>query len=97
MLNEINDQAGQHEVVAENLTVTVAKEIVALVKDLKDERKRVSNFITLPTFYLISLFLASCGTFDDCGIYLFMFQTITFRYCLILSLQYYFPRCSGAL
>lgn len=40
MINEINDQAGQHEVVAENLTMAIAKEIVTLVKDLKDERKR---------------------------------------------------------
>ena len=43
MLTEINDQAGQHEVVAENLTMSVTKEIVALVKEIKDDRKRVSN------------------------------------------------------
>jgi len=40
MLTEINDQAGQHEVVAENLTMSVTKEIVALVKEIKDDRKR---------------------------------------------------------
>lgn len=41
VLAEVNDQAGQHEVVAENLTSAVSKEIVALVKDLKEERKKV--------------------------------------------------------
>ena len=45
MLTEINDQAGQHEVVAENLTLAVTKEIVALVKDFKEDRKRVSLVI----------------------------------------------------
>lgn len=40
VLTEINDQAGQHEVVAENLTSAVTKEIVALVKDFKEDRKR---------------------------------------------------------
>lgn len=50
MINEINDQAGQHEVVAENLTMAIAKEIVTLVKDLKDERKRVSNVCYLFIF-----------------------------------------------
>ncbi|XP_057366986.1 formin-binding protein 1-like isoform X1 [Daphnia carinata] len=40
VLTEVNDQAGQHEVVAENLTSAVTKEIVALVKDLKEERKK---------------------------------------------------------
>ena len=43
MLTEVNDQAGQHEVVAENLTSAVAKEIVALVKDFKEDRKKVSD------------------------------------------------------
>lgn len=40
MLNEINDLAGQHEVIAENLTATVCKEINTLVKDFKDDRKK---------------------------------------------------------
>lgn len=49
VLTEVNDQAGQHEVVAENLTSAVTKEIVALVKDLKEERKKVFTmmFMTL--------------------------------------------------
>lgn len=41
MLTEVNDQAGQHELVAENLASSVFKEICALVKDLKEERKKV--------------------------------------------------------
>ena len=45
VLNEVNDQAGQHEVVAENLTSAVTKEIVALVKDFKEDRKRVGRLV----------------------------------------------------
>lgn len=40
MTKEINDLAGQHELIAENLTVSVVKEIAILVKELKDERKK---------------------------------------------------------
>lgn len=40
---EVNDQAGQHEVIAENLMSAVHKEIQVLVKDLKDERKKVNK------------------------------------------------------
>ena len=43
MLNEVNDLAGQHEVVAEQLADSVASDISAVVKELKDERKRVSR------------------------------------------------------
>lgn len=50
MLTEVNDQAGQHEVVSENLTSAVTKEIASLVKDLKEERKKVFIFIV---FFLI--------------------------------------------
>jgi hypothetical protein len=38
-MNEINDLAGQHEVVAENLQANVIKELNALVKDIREERK----------------------------------------------------------
>lgn len=41
MLCEVNDLAGQHEVIAENLQSDVIKEIGHLVKDIKDERKKV--------------------------------------------------------
>lgn len=39
LMNEINDLAGQHELVAEDLQAIVIKELTALVKDLKEERK----------------------------------------------------------
>lgn len=39
MLNEINDLAGQHEVISENLYAVVIKELHALIKDVRDERK----------------------------------------------------------
>ncbi|XP_074029177.1 formin-binding protein 1-like Cip4 isoform X3 [Leptinotarsa decemlineata] len=40
LMNEINDLAGQHEIVAEDLQANVIKELTALVKDLKEERKK---------------------------------------------------------
>ncbi|XP_064214005.1 cdc42-interacting protein 4 homolog isoform X5 [Tribolium castaneum] len=40
LMNEINDLAGQHEVVAENLQANVIKELNALVKDIREERKK---------------------------------------------------------
>lgn len=43
MLNEINDLAGQHEVISENLSASIVKELYGLVKELKDERKRILN------------------------------------------------------
>lgn len=71
MINEINDQAGQHEVVAENLTMAIAKEIVTLVKDLKDERKRVSNVCYLFIFrFFQSLLSVLCRTHNDFRIHL---------------------------
>jgi len=42
MLCEVNDLAGQHEVIAENLQSDVIREINCLVKDIKEERKKVS-------------------------------------------------------
>jgi hypothetical protein len=43
MLNEVNDLAGQHEVIAENLTASIIKELQTLVSDLKQERRKVSS------------------------------------------------------
>ena len=42
LLNELGDQAGQHEVIAENLSTQVVHELNALVKQLKDDRRKVS-------------------------------------------------------
>ncbi|KAG8194576.1 hypothetical protein JTE90_013315 [Oedothorax gibbosus] len=39
MMNEINDMAGQHELIAENLNLRVIKEISLLTKELRDDRK----------------------------------------------------------
>lgn len=42
MMGEVTDLAGQHEVIAEDLTSDVIKEITCLVKDFKEERKKVN-------------------------------------------------------
>ncbi|XP_043476982.1 formin-binding protein 1-like isoform X1 [Leptopilina heterotoma] len=39
-LNEVNDQAGQREVIAENLQETVLRELNILVKEFKEDRKK---------------------------------------------------------
>ncbi|CAL1274755.1 unnamed protein product [Larinioides sclopetarius] len=41
MLNEVNDIAGQHEVISETYSDQICKEITDLVKELKDERKKL--------------------------------------------------------
>ena len=46
LLTELGDQAGQHELVAENLSTQVAVELNALVKNLKDDRRKVRRKIT---------------------------------------------------
>ena len=43
MLNEINDQAGQHEVIAENLSTAVVSDLSILVKSMRDDRRKVSS------------------------------------------------------
>lgn len=40
MLNELNDLAGQHELIAENLVASVIKEIQSRTKEFKDEKKK---------------------------------------------------------
>lgn len=40
LLNELGDQAGQHEVIAENLSTQVVHELNTLVKQLKDDRRK---------------------------------------------------------
>jgi hypothetical protein len=40
MLNELNDLAGQHEVISENLNQIAARDVQSRVKELKDEKKR---------------------------------------------------------
>ena len=40
MLNEVNDMAGQHELIAENLSTAVVSDLSTLIKSLKDDRRR---------------------------------------------------------
>jgi len=40
MLNEINDLAGQHEVIAENLSTAVVSDLTILVKSMRDDRRK---------------------------------------------------------
>ncbi|XP_049844462.1 formin-binding protein 1 isoform X12 [Schistocerca gregaria] len=40
VMTEVNDLAGQHEVIAENLQANVIRELNILVKDIKEERKK---------------------------------------------------------
>ncbi|XP_076316139.1 formin-binding protein 1 homolog isoform X1 [Tachypleus tridentatus] len=40
MMNEVNDMAGQHELIAENMTTQIVKEVNSLIKEIKEERKR---------------------------------------------------------
>ncbi|KAG1666607.1 Formin-binding protein 1 [Nymphon striatum] len=40
MMNEVNDLAGQHEIISENLSTQIIKEISSLLREIKDERKK---------------------------------------------------------
>lgn len=40
VMTEVNDLAGQHEVIAENLQSDIIREVTILIKDFKDERKK---------------------------------------------------------
>lgn len=40
LLNELGDQAGQHELIAENLSTSVVLELSSLVKQLKEDRRK---------------------------------------------------------
>ena len=49
MLNEINDLAGQHEVIAENLSTAVVSDLNILVKSMRDDRRKVRKLY--PTMF----------------------------------------------
>lgn len=53
VLNEINDLAGQHEVVSENLHAIVIKELHALIKDLREERKVIRSYLPLVSLFIL--------------------------------------------
>lgn len=40
MTNEVNDMAGQHETIAENLLVNIVEQVANLVQEMKSERKK---------------------------------------------------------
>ena len=42
-LNEMNDYAGQHELISENMTSQMIVELVRYVQELKQERKSVTK------------------------------------------------------
>lgn len=43
IMKELTDMAGQHEVIAENLSCQIVREVQAISKELRDERKRHLN------------------------------------------------------
>lgn len=45
-LNELNDYAGQHEVIAENLSSQIIAELTRYIQELKAERKSVHILMT---------------------------------------------------
>ena len=53
LLNELGDQAGQHEMIAENLSTSVVQELSSLTKVLKDDRRKVSSSFQFRFFFLL--------------------------------------------
>ena len=51
MLNEINDLAGQHEVIAENLSTAVVSDLTILVKSMRDDRRKVRKLFGLKEIF----------------------------------------------
>jgi len=41
MMNELNDIAGQHEMIAENIVAQIISDLTQLVLSLRQDRKRV--------------------------------------------------------
>lgn len=66
VMGEVTDLAGQHEVIAENLQSDVIREITCLVKDFKEERKKVSGRMLFTDvnlyFGLNGVLWSSCGS-----------------------------------
>ena len=53
MMNELNDIAGQHEMIAENLVTQIITDLTQLILSLRQDRKRVRHILML-------LFKAAC-------------------------------------
>jgi len=43
MMNELNDIAGQHEMIAENIATQILSDLTQLIMSLRQDRKRVSD------------------------------------------------------
>lgn len=53
-MKEVNDMAGQHELIAENLQDEVIREVTILVKDMKEDRKKVLVVLNESLGFIIS-------------------------------------------
>jgi len=79
LLNELGDQAGQHELIAENLSTSVVLELASLVKQLKEDRRKVRNTISSSNqfhwFYVwtqrIGLVKIPCGLIEKIYVYMY--------------------------
>ena len=74
LLNELGDQAGQHEMIAENLSTSVVQELASLVKQLKDDRRKVINS-HFTDFYIIL-----CSQYNFDALFTFVKKNCTFLY-----------------
>jgi len=45
-MNELNDIAGQHEMIAENVVTQILTDLTQLIQSLRQDRKRVSSYIS---------------------------------------------------
>ncbi len=59
-LNELNDYAGQHEVIAENLSTQIIAELSRYTQELKAERKSVRTCL-FHTFIIMTITKNSCS------------------------------------
>lgn len=53
-LNELNDYAGQHEVIAENLTSQIISELSRFLQELKTDRKSVRRLFFVVSFPFVA-------------------------------------------
>ena len=68
MLNEINDLAGQHEVIAENLSTAVVSDLNILVKSMRDDRRKVRKLSSLSLFMYFILHCHIEIMFENLGV-----------------------------
>lgn len=61
-MKEVNDMAGQHELIAENLQDEVIREVTILVKDMKEDRKKVLVVLNESLGFIIQFLLSIKGS-----------------------------------